>query len=106
MLEVGRKPATSKAQFQTIEAVRACTADVLSGFDIPRTRYELGFQMGFEQLGRMLHPAGYHRARSRSELIADLQEPPTKTSTANLPTIKAVREHLDYVMACNKRAAI
>ena len=73
MLEVGRKPATSKAQFQTIEAVRACTADVLSGFDIPLTRYESGFQDGFEELARLINPAGYDRGHSRSALIASLQ---------------------------------
>jgi hypothetical protein len=99
-----KKAATSKAVFQTIEAIRACTADVLSRFqDTPLTRYEAGFQAGFEELGRLLHPAGYDRERSRSELIAGLQKPPTKTSTAKLPTIEAVREHLDYVIACNKK---
>jgi hypothetical protein len=78
-----KKSAISKAQFQTIEAIRRCTADVLSRFqDTPLTRYEAGFQAGFEELGRLLHPAGYDRERSRSELIAGLLKPLTKTSTA------------------------
>jgi hypothetical protein len=99
-----KKAATSKAVFQTIEAIRACTADVLSRFqDTPLTRYEAGFQAGFEELGRVLHPAGYHRDRSRSELIAGLREPPTKTSTARLPTIEAFRQYLDDHFALSKK---
>jgi hypothetical protein len=99
-----KKIATSKAQFQTIEAIRACTADVLSRFqDCPLTRYEAGFQAGFEELGRALHPAGYHRERSRSELIAGLRKPPTKTSMARFPTVEAVREYLDVVFAGTKK---
>jgi hypothetical protein len=98
-----KNAATSKAVFQTIEAIRACTADVLSRFqDVPLTRYELGFQMGFEELGRLLHPAGYHRGRSRSELVVSLGKPPTKTSKAKLPTVEAVRDYLDVVFADNK----
>jgi hypothetical protein len=98
-----KKAATSKTHFQTIEAIRACTADVLSRFqDTPLTRYELGFQMGFEELGRMLHPAGYDRRYPRSELIAGLRKAPTKTSTARLPTVEAVRKHLDVVFAGTK----
>jgi hypothetical protein len=35
------KAAISKAEFQTFEAIRACTADVLSRFqNIPLTRYD------------------------------------------------------------------
>jgi hypothetical protein len=99
-----KKAATSKAQFQTIEAIRRCTADVLSRFpDYPLTRYEAGFQAGFKELGRALHPAGYHRLGSRSELISGLRKPPTKTSTARLPTVEAVRGYLDLVFADNKK---
>ncbi len=98
-----KKAATSKAHFQTIEAIRACTADVLSRFqDTPLTRYELGFQMGFEELGRTLHPAGYDRNHSRSELIAGLRKPSTKACTAHFQTVEAVREYLDVVFAANK----
>ena len=100
-----KKAATSKAVFQTIEAIRACTADVLSRFqDTPFTRYEAGFQAGFEELGRLLHPAGYDRERLRSEPIAGLRKPPTKTSTARLPTVEAVRAYLDVVFAANKES--
>jgi hypothetical protein len=99
-----KKAATSKEHFQTIEAIRTCTADVLSRLqDTPLTRYELGFQMGFEELGRLLHPAGYDRERLRSELIAGLRKPPTKTSTARLSTVEAVREYLDAVFAGTKK---
>jgi hypothetical protein len=98
-----QKASTSKAQFQIIEAMRACTASVLSDFqDVPLTRYELGFQMGFEELGRLLNPKGYDRRHSRSELIAGLRQPSTKTSTTGLPSVQAVREYLDHVIASNK----
>jgi hypothetical protein len=97
-----KKATTSKCHFQNIEAARRCTADVLSGFRTPLTRYEAGFQQGFAELGRLLDPAGYDRDRSRSELIADLQNPPTKTSTARLQSIEAACEYLDGVFAANK----
>jgi hypothetical protein len=100
-----KKAADSKAVFQTLEAIRACTADVLSRFqDAPLTRYEAGFQAGFEEIAKVLHPAGYHRERSRSELIAGLRKPSTKTSTASLPTVEAVREYLDKVFATYKKS--
>jgi len=99
-----KKAATSKAQFQTIEAIRACTAHILSRFqDTPLTRYELGFQMGFEELARMLQPAGYHRDRSRSELIAGLRKPSTETSKAYLQTVEAVRQFLVGHFARSKK---
>ena len=95
-----KKAATSKAVFQTVEAIRGCTADVLSRFqDTPLTRYAAEFQAGFEELGRLLHPAGYHRERSRSELIAGLRKSSTKTSTARFQTVEAVRAYLDVVFA-------
>jgi hypothetical protein len=96
------RAATSEAQFQTIEAVRTCTADVLGGFDSPLTRYESGLQQGFAELGRLLDPAGYDRRRSWDELIAGLQDMTIKTSKARLQSIKDVREYLDLVFAGNK----
>ena len=42
----------------------------------------------------MLHPLGYHRGRSRNELIADLQAKPTETSARALQNIEAVRRYL------------
>jgi hypothetical protein len=99
-----KKAAASKAQFQTIEAVRACTADVLGRFqDIPLTRYEAGFQSSFEEFGNVLHPAGYDRHRSRSEIIAGLRKPPTKTSKAHLQSIEAVRQYVDEHFAATKK---
>jgi hypothetical protein len=91
-----KKAATSKAELQTIEGVRAYTARTLSGFNTaPRTRYEAGFQSSFEEFGNVLHPAGYDRYRSRSEIVAGLRNPPTKTSKAHLQSMEAVRQYLD-----------
>jgi hypothetical protein len=99
-----KKTATSKAELQTIEAVRAYTARTLSGFNTaPRTRYEAGFQSSFEEFGNVLHPAGYDRHRSRSEIVAGLRKPPTKTSKAHLQSIEAVRQYLDDNFALTKK---
>jgi hypothetical protein len=87
-----------------IEAVRACTADVLSRFqDIPLTRYEAGFQSSFEEFGNVVHPAGYDRHRSRSEIIAGLRKPPAQTSKAHLQSIEAVRQYVDEHFAATKK---
>ena len=102
--ETATRPATSKAELQTIEAVRAYTADILTGFNTPpRARYEAGFQAGFEELGNVLHPAGYHRDRSWNKIIAGLRKAPTKTSTARLQSIEAVRQYLDDFFAGTKK---
>jgi hypothetical protein len=99
-----KKPATSKAELQTIEAVRAYSVDILRGFNTtPRTRYEAGFQASFEEFCNLLHPAGYRRDRSRNKLIAGLRKPPTKTSTAELQSIEAVRQYLDDHFALTKK---
>ena len=99
-----KRAATSKAELQTIEAVRAYAVDILVGFNAPpRTRYEAGFQAGFEELGNVLHPAGYHRDRSRNDLIAGLRKPPTKTSTTSLQGIEAIRQYLDGFFADAKK---
>jgi hypothetical protein len=89
------KPAISKAELSTLEAVRAYSADILSGFTNPLTQYESGFQSSFEEFGNVLHPAGYDRHRSRSEIIAGLRKSPTKTTKAHLQSIEAVRRYLD-----------
>ena len=51
----------------------------------------------------MLHPAGYDRHRSRSEIIAGLRKPSTKTSSAKLQGIGAVRQYLDDHLALTKK---
>jgi hypothetical protein len=51
----------------------------------------------------VLHPAGYDRHRSRSEIIAGLRKPSTKTSSAKLQGIGAVRQHLDDHLALTKK---
>jgi hypothetical protein len=78
---IPRKPATSKAEFQTMEEIRAFTADALSGLGISRTRYEVG----------------------GSQIIAGLRKPSTKTSRAHLQNIEAVRQYLDDHLAATKK---
>jgi hypothetical protein len=51
----------------------------------------------------VLHPAGYDRHRSRSEIIAGLRKPSTRTSSAKLQGIGAVRQHLDDHLALTKK---
>jgi hypothetical protein len=98
-----KRATASKAELKTIEAVRAYTAGILKGFDTsPRTRYEAGFRSSFEEIANVLHPAGYHRGRSRSELIAGLQETPTKRSATALQNIEAVRNYLGEHFALDK----
>jgi hypothetical protein len=66
-----KKAAISKAEFQTIEAICACTEDVLSRFqNIPPTRYEGCFIQQDTVSARGVY------------LIAGRGNPPTKTSTA------------------------
>jgi hypothetical protein len=99
-----KKAAISKAELPTIEAVRAYSADILSSFNTkPRTRYEAGFQASFEEFGNVLHPAGYDRHRSRSEIVAGLTKPPPTTSKADLQSIEAVRQYLDDHFAATKK---
>ena len=99
-----KKAATSKAELKTIEAVRAYTVDILKTFNTaPRTRYEAGFQAGFEELGNVVHPSGYHRGRSRNDLIAGLRKPPMKTSTTSLQSVEAVLQYLDDFFAGTKK---
>jgi hypothetical protein len=82
-----------------MESLRVYIADTLSGFDAtPLNRYEAGFEEGFKEFARMLHPAGYHRDRSRSELIAGLRKPSTKCTMASLQHLKAVRDMLDSIL--------
>ena len=99
-----KKPATSKRSFKLSEAVRAYSVDILTGLNTtPRTRYEAGFQASLEEFGNVLHPEGYRRDRSRNELIVGLRKPPTKTSTAELQSIEAVRQYLDDHFALSKK---
>jgi hypothetical protein len=46
----------------------------------------------------MLHPAGYRRHRSISQLIAALRKPSTKRAKASLQNVKAVRKMLDSIL--------
>ena len=89
-----------KAQFKTIEAVCRCTADILKSFDRPTlTRYESGFRDSLEEFARVLHPAGYDRCRTRSQLIAALGRRKVGVSKAHLPDIQSVRKYLDEFFA-------
>ena len=97
-----QKASTSKAALQTIEAVRAWTADTLSYLGISRTRYDVGFHSSFAKFGNALHPEGYDRLRQRDQIIAGLLRPSTKTSRAQLQKIEAVRQYLDDHLAATK----
>ena len=56
----------------------------------------MGFQKAFEDLGNMLHPAGYARSRPVPALIEGLRSARSTTSAAQLRSLDAVREYLDY----------
>jgi len=103
---LGEKASTSKAQCQTIEAIRSLIADVLSRFqDAPLTRYEAAFRTAFDEFGRLVNPGGFERDSSKSDLIIALRKPPTDTSKAKFQTVEAVREYLAlYVYPDNARA--
>jgi hypothetical protein len=51
----------------------------------------------------VLHPDGYHRNRSKNEIIAGLRKPPTKASPVSLESIEAVRQYLDDHFALSKK---
>jgi hypothetical protein len=95
-------PATSKASLQTIEAVRAWTADTLSHLGISWTRYDVGFHSSFEGFGNALHLEGYDRLRQRNQIIVDLLKRSTKTSRAQLQNIEGVRQYVDEHLAATK----
>jgi hypothetical protein len=93
------QPAVQPIKPEPMESLRAYIADTLSGFKAdPLNRYVAGFRDSFEEFARMLHPAGYHRDRSRSELIAGLRNPTTKCTMASLQNLKAVRDMLDSIL--------
>ena len=88
-----KQPEVRVVKHEPMESLRAHIADALSGFNAtPLNRYEAGFEDGFKEFARMLHPAGYHRDRSRSERIAGLRKPSTKCTMASLQRPKAVRD--------------
>jgi hypothetical protein len=82
-----------------MESLRVYVADTLSGFKgLTINRYEAGFRASFEEFANMLHPAGYKRDRSNSELITGLRKSSTKCTMAHLQNIKAVRNMLDEIL--------
>jgi hypothetical protein len=82
-----------------MKSLRAYVADTLNGFNATSlNRYEAGFRQSFEEFANMLHPAGYHRDRSRSELIAGLRQPSTKCTLASLRNTKAANKMLDSIL--------
>jgi hypothetical protein len=84
-----KKAATSKAEFQTFEAIRACTAGVLSRFqNIPPTRYEGCFIQQDTVSARGVN------------LIAGRGKPPTKTSTATEKTRRNILVGVAAAMIC------
>lgn len=86
-----------------MEEIRAFTVDTLIGLGISRTRYDIGFHSSFERFGNMLHPEGYDRLRMRTQIIAGLRRPSTKTSRAQLQNIHAVRQYIDDHLAAIKK---
>ena len=70
-----KKLSASREDLRTIEAIRACTADILKDCKTkPLNRYDEGFQAALEEIGRMLDPGGYSCARPMTKLIAALQK--------------------------------
>jgi hypothetical protein len=94
-----KQPEVRVGKHEPMESLRAHSADTLCGFNATAlSRYEAGFEDGFKEFARMLHPAGYHPDRSRSELIAGLRKPSTKCTMASLQHLKAVRDMLDSIL--------
>jgi hypothetical protein len=91
-----RRPVASKAELQTIEALRAYMLGILRNLnESPLTRYQEGFRSSVEEFASLLHPDGYLRNRRTTGLIDGLEQPPTKASKAKLRSIEDVRQYLD-----------
>jgi hypothetical protein len=78
-----------------MKSLRAYVADSLCGLNAPPLNdYETGLKEAFKEFARKLHPAGYNRNYSMSELIAALRKPSTMYTMATLQHIKTVRSEL------------
>ena len=87
-----KKVSASREDLRTIEAIRACAADLLKDCNL----YNAGFQAALEEFGRVLDPGGYNCARPMTDLIAALQRAPAVNSKAKLQSVEAVRDYLEW----------
>jgi hypothetical protein len=91
-----KKLSTSGAGLRTIREIRAWAADILKDCKTkPLNLYDGGFQEALEEIGRVLDPGGYSRARPMTELIAALQKGSAVNSKATLQSVEAVRDYLE-----------
>jgi hypothetical protein len=89
-----KKLSASREDLRTIEAIRACAADILQDCKTkPLNLYDAGFQEALKEIGRVLDPGGYNCARPMTELIAALQRAPAVNSNATLQSVEAVRDY-------------
>jgi hypothetical protein len=92
-----KKPSASREDLRAIEAIRACAADILKDCKTkPLNLYDVGFQAGLEEMGRMLDPGGYSCARPMTKLIAALRKASAVNSKAKLQSVEAVRNYLEW----------
>jgi hypothetical protein len=95
-----KKLAASREDLRTIEAIRACAADMLKKCKTkPLDLYDAGFQEALKEIGRMLDPGGYSCARPMAQLIAALQKASAVNSKATLQSVEAVRDFLERFFA-------
>jgi hypothetical protein len=95
-----KKVSASREDLRTIEAIRACAAEILKNCKTkPLNLYDAGFQEALKEIGRVLDPGGYNCARPMTELIAALQKASTVNSKAKLQSVQAVRNYLEQFFA-------
>jgi hypothetical protein len=95
-----KKLSASREDLRTIEAIRACAADILKDCKTkPLNRYDAGFQAALEEIGRLLDPRGYSCTRPITELIAALQKASAVNSNAKLQSVAAIRDYLESFFA-------
>ena len=95
-----KKLSASREDLRTIEAIRACAADILKDCKTkPLNRYDAGFQAALEEIGRLLDPGGYSCARPMTELIAALQKASAVNSNAKIQSVEAIRDYLEWFFA-------
>jgi hypothetical protein len=91
-----KKLSASRAGLRTMGAIRAWAADIRKDCKTkPLNLYDAGFQEALVEIGRVLDPGGYSRARPMSELIAALQKASAVNSKATLQSVVAVRDYLE-----------
>jgi hypothetical protein len=95
-----KKLSASREDLLTIEAIRACAADILKDCKTkPLNPYHAGFQAGLEEIGRLLDPGGYNPFRPMTKLIAALQKASAVNSKATLQSVESVRDYLEQFFA-------